>query len=426
MAEDNQVENDNNDKNHQAENKSTKNRISKIGTAIKSAAEYGLVDGVGKTIKNFASGAATGAKQGYGYFNNDISKDLAKLEEIVDARIKETTKTLAPSDHLPNIKGNQDYAKLSLIEKIDTIKRYSQEEMAKCENLTYHIPNNDLAWKGLRPAEYNLFTKINNMYITIIKDHQTETLQNHLDAKLDNLAKVAQISNDPAYQNISNYERKLHLIELNLLNRYEENNQKVKLENDQIMSALKKIELLEDQLLNPKQNRVVRGLQTAAKFMTGAVMGGRKESHSEQDKELNSLAEGAQIINDDKYKNASTYQEKLSLIKSKLQNRYEENNQKVKLENDQIMSAVNQIPETKEILKSLKAAEEQLLNLKQNRVVRALKTAAGVIAGATIGIAQGAGRGVKTAVKAVKNAPTGIKETYNKNRNKKQTYSRGG
>lgn len=87
-----------------------------------------------------------------------------------------------------------------------------------------------------------------------------------------------------------------------------------------------------------------------------------------------------------------------------------------------IVSDLKQLNKAKQTLRKINNREIELLKSKttapkQNIATRTLKTAAGLIAGATIGALKGSGSAIKTGGKAMLNASSGIRNTYEMNRN---------
>lgn len=183
-------------------------------------------------------------------------------------------------------------------------------------------------------------------------------------------------------------------------------------------------------------------------------------------RELPNLAGSAGICDGPAYKKAQTHEEKIDLIRIKLEaeqkkptpsqatNPLDLNVQqfvgdqqltntsfeKIKKTVDDVQVAhshttpkqhpidlqIQRLETAKKTLTDLRSAEAELLHPKQHRVVRTLKTAAGLIAGATIGALTGSGAAIKTAAKAIKQAPSGIQNTYRQNRDKKRSQNSRG
>ncbi len=374
---------------------SAKNRVSKIGTGIKSAAEYGLVEGVGKTIKNFASGVSSGAKQGYGYFTTDRNMHSA---------VEDTFQKVERLANIPKETATDFYQKLGEKEKFFTLLSEFNSKFLKQEL------NND----SLLPLEEIVKNQI--------KDFSVLTLDNKYNTLLT----------EPKYTELASQDKLNRLIDISsdIFNKMHDERAK----QPDFIAKTRKIEKLKNQL----------------------------------DKiELPNLAGATGVSKGEAYKNAQTYEEKINLIRIKLEtdqkklassptaenlkNDVQNFTKKIdpntvssddiitKMQNAQkleaqiiaqqhekvaIETALGELKTAQKALAELRAAEKQLLepilNPKQNRVVRTLKTAAGLMAGATIGALRGSGSAIKTAVGAVKKAPSGIKKTYEKNRSKKQ------
>lgn len=374
---------------------SAKNRVSKIGTGIKSAAEYGLVEGVGKTIKNFASGVSSGAKQGYGYFTTDRNMHSAMMDAF------NKLENLAP---ISDESAKNHYKTLGEKDKFFTLLSEFNSKLLKQEL------NNDL----LLPLEEIVKNQI--------KDLSVLTLDNKYNTLLT----------EPKYTELAPQDKLNRLIDISsdIFNKMHDERAK----QPDFIATTRKIERLKNQL---------------------------------ETQELPNLAGAAGVSKGEAYKNAQTYEEKIDLIRIKLETDHKklassptaenlkndvqnftkkidpntvssddiitkmQNAQKLEAqiiaqqhEKVAIETALGELKTAQKALAELRAAEKQLLepilNPKQNRVVRTLKTAAGLMAGAVIGIARGAGRGTKTTVQAVKNAPNDIKTTYQQNRNKQQ------
>ena len=368
--------------------KSAKNRLSKIGTGIKSAAEYGLVDGVGKTIKNFASGVSSGAKQGYGYFTTDRNmhtammdafKELENLAPISAESTKNHYKTLGDKDKfftllsefnnnvtrqplnnntlspLEEIVKNQikDFSVLTLDNKYSkSLTQTSYTELAPQEKLNKLI---DIS-KDIFNKMYDERAKQPDFIATTRKIEQYKKDLDNIE--LPNLAGAAGISDGKPYKNAQTYEEKISLIEIALKAKQKKSiSQSL---NDNVESKIKTFE-------------------------------------------------------DDQQLTTTSFEEIKKTVDNLQRARTNSSNSQHPIE-----THLKRLETAKQTLADLRAAEEQLLNPKQNRAVRALKTAAGVIAGATIGALRGSGSAIKTAAKAVTTAPSGINETYRTNRDKKQ------
>jgi hypothetical protein len=368
--------------------KSAKNRLSKIGTGIKSAAEYGLVDGVGKTIKNFASGVSSGAKQGYGYFTTDRNMHTAmmdafnQLEQLAPISAepeKNYYQTLSFQDkfthllsnfHSTVLTANLSNTSLSPLEKIvkNQIKDFSvltldnqYNKLLTKKSYTNLSPEDKLA--VLIDTSQKIFNKMHDERAKqpdfIATTRKIEMLKEELDTRtLPNLVGAAEISNGEAYQNAQTYEEKISLIEIAL-------------------KAKQK---------KPTSQSTIDDSESKIKNLAG-----------DQQFTNISFEDIKKTVND--------------LQRARSHNANSQHPIEVQLE---------RLKTAKQTLADLRAAEEQLLNPKQNRVVRTLKTAAGLMAGATIGALRGSRSAIKTAAKAVTKAPSGIKKTYQKNRNKNQ------
>ena len=366
---------------------SAKNRVSKIGTGIKSAAEYGLVEGVGKTIKNFASGVSSGAKQGYGYFTTDRNmhsammdafNKLENLAPISDESAKNHYKTLGDKDKFSTL-----LSECNNVDKISGLEEIVKNQIKDLSVLTLDNKYNKLLtepkYTELAPEEKlkklidissDIFNKMHDERAKqpdfIATTRKIERLKNQLETQeLPNLAGAAGISNSEAYKNAQTYEEKIDLI-------------RIKLEADKKKLA---------------SSPTAENLKNDVQNFTKKIDPNTVSSDDIITKMQNAQKLEAQII--------------------------AQQHEKVAIE-----TALGELKTAQKALAELRAAEKQLLepilNPKQNRVVRTLKTAAGLMAGATIGALRGSGSAIKTAAGAVKKAPSGIKTTYQQNRNKQQ------
>lgn len=375
---------------------SVKNRVSKIGTGIKSAAEYGLVEGVGKTIKNFASGVSSGAKQGYGYFTTDRNMHSA---------VEDTFQKVERLANIPKETATDFYQKLGEKEKFFILLSEFNSKLLKQElNNDSLLPLEEIVKNQIK--DLSVLT-LDNKYNTLLTEPKYTEL-----APQDKLNRLIDISSD-IFNKMHDERKKMH-------------DERAK--QPDFIAQTRKIEMFKEEL----DKRI-----------------------------LPNLAGAAEISNSEAYKNAQTYEEKIDLIrikleadkkksipqshindsKSKIQNFAKKDQQLTNTSFEEIKRTVNdlraarshnrppqhpielqlkRLETAKQTLADLRAAEAELFKPKQNRVVRTLKTAAGLMAGAVIGIARGAGRGTKTTVQAVKNAPNDIKTTYQQNRNKQQ------
>jgi hypothetical protein len=371
---------------------SAKNRVSKIGTGVKSAAEYGLVDGVGKTIKNFASGVSSGAKQGYGYFTTDrnmhtsMTDAFNKLEQLAPISAESQKNYYQALE----FKDKFSYLTIECYSKYNTLKNDNEkskllsdlEEIVKNQIKDFSVLTLDNKYsKSLTQKEYTelfpqdklnrlmdiskeIFNKMHDERAKqpefIATTRKIEQYKTDLDnIELPNLAGAAGISKDEAYKNAQTYEEKINLI-------------RMKLEADKKKS-------IPQSHINDSKSKI-----------------------------QNCATEDQQLTN-------TPFEDIKKTVADLARARTNSSNEQFPIE-----THLKRLETAKQTLAELRTAEEQLLKPKQNRVVRTLKTAAGLMAGATIGALRGSGSAIKTAAKAFTKAPSGIKETYRKNKSEKQ------
>lgn len=363
------------------------NILSKAGTAIKSAAEYAFFEGVGKTAKNFAGCVSSGAKQGYGYFTTDINMHSAvedtfqKVERLANISAiseKNYYQTLAPKEKFEHLimECASKYATLknsndqnTLLQGLEVIV---QNQIKNWSVLTLgNQYNNSLTKKSytdLAPeAKLNELTRISKEIFNKMHDERAKQPEfiatthkiERLKEDLTNLAEASGVKNGAPYNNAQTYEEKIDLIRIAL------NAKQKQLDSDSEVQSLK---------------QKVQAIKT-------------HKLHSDQALSSNDLM--------------ALIQEGEELHKK------QEDKAAVDLQ-------IQRLETAKQTLTDLRSAEAELLHPKQHRVVRTLKTAAGLIAGATIGALTGSGAAIKTAAKAIKQAPSGIRDTYRKNRSNNQ------
>ncbi|MCP5369136.1 MAG: hypothetical protein H6909_00350 [Rickettsiaceae bacterium] len=439
---------------------STKNTISKVGTAIKSAAEYGLVDGVGGTIKNFGIGVRDGAKQGYNFITNEMRNELIELETLVNNQLKVLDQNFPNNkDQFIDLSQDQSYQKLGFKKKLHLFNKYIEEnniqsQLRKLENIVQN--------------QIEIANSLN--YQTISDSHLQNEKYTSLDgkAKIDYLVKLSkdQTISDSHLQNekytsLDDKAKIDYLVKLSkdLMSKDSEIQENLDQRWKELLPEAYNLSISLMKGINNKKNAtaqsdLVARIERLTKMYDKSPEGIKIEKLKGQlDKtELPNLANTLGISNEIPYQNAKTYEEKINLIeKALLEKQKSLNNQtatdhpKVILKNlaqdinkgkelsfehikttadaalqhqdnqEDVELALQRLEEAKKTLRSLEKQEAKLKK-KPNIATRIVKKSAAIIAGSLIGATKGIYNATQTAATALVKAPSGIKSIYNRNK----------